>query len=415
MSVTDPLTSKHSSASGAVQVSEAVKPRSLELDAILEAIALDARERRERGKRELPFNAIEQIKKSRLGAFRLPADQGGSGATLKELFSFLIRLAEADPDAAHALRYHYYQVEQFLAEPDSAERESWLKRVANGDLIGNSFAERTSKDVGIYNFETALTPDGEGYRLNGKKYFCTGTLFADWVAVLATNVEGQTVSIFIPANRGGVIIRDDWDGIGQQLTGSGTTEFDHVYVNADEVKLVNEQHTRLKSFLQIYLQALIAGILRNIALDAGDLLKSRKRTFTFAAASRPEEDPQLLQIAGELASTAFAAEAIVLAVADTLDEATTQAHEGSVPSEWVHKAALESAQAKVVIDQLALKAATDLFDVGGASATRQSAGFDRHWRNIRTLASHNPVPYKARTVGDYVVNGNELPISGAYF
>ena len=30
---------------------------------------------------------------------------------------------------------------------------------------------------------------------------------------------------------------------------------------------------------------------------------------------------------------------------------------------------------------------------------------DRHWRNARTLASHNPVIYRDRIVGDYVLNG----------
>jgi alkylation response protein AidB-like acyl-CoA dehydrogenase len=80
-----------------------------------------------------------------------------------------------------------------------------------------------------------------------------------------------------------------------------------------------------------------------------------------------------------------------------------------------HEASVKAAQAKVMIDNIALQAATRLFEVGGASATRQSANLDRHWRNIRTIASHNPTVYKARAIGDYVVNGNELPIKQVYF
>ena len=34
---------------------------------------------------------------------------------------------------------------------------------------------------------------------------------------------------------------------------------------------------------------------------------------------------------------------------------------------------------------------------------------DRHWRNARTVASHNPVAFKARIVGDAVVNDAEPP------
>ena len=59
-------------------------------------------------------------------------------------------------------------------------------------------------------------------------------------------------------------------------------------------------------------------------------------------------------------------------------------------------------------------AATQIFEVGGASATRQSAHLDRHWRNIRTIASHNPAVYKARAIGNYIVNGR-VPLSEVDF
>jgi alkylation response protein AidB-like acyl-CoA dehydrogenase len=57
-----------------------------------------------------------------------------------------------------------------------------------------------------------------------------------------------------------------------------------------------------------------------------------------------------------------------------------------------------------VVD-LVLNAATRLFDVGGASALQEHRGLDRHWRNARTLASHNPAIYKQRHVGDHAING----------
>lgn len=68
----------------------------------------------------------------------------------------------------------------------------------------------------------------------------------------------------------------------------------------------------------------------------------------------------------------------------------------------------------VVVDELGIRSAAKLFDVGGASATKQEFNLDRHWRNIRTLASHNPTNYKARTIGDHYANNTELPNNG-YF
>jgi hypothetical protein len=42
---------------------------------------------------------------------------------------------------------------------------------------------------------------------------------------------------------------------------------------------------------------------------------------------------------------------------------------------------------------------------GSSCATRGRCSLDRHWRNARTLASHNPVIYKPRIIGDFIVNG----------
>nr|WP_295970880.1 acyl-CoA dehydrogenase [uncultured Bacillus sp.] len=392
-----------------------VKPGSAEFEQLLAIIAEDAEKRRKTNSEAHPYVAIELIKQAKLGALRLPVELGGAGASIRELFHTLIRLAEADPDATHSLRSHYGQVEEYLRSPDKALRDRWFHRVAKGELIGNAVTELSSNNVGNLVYETILSPDGEAYRLNGTKYFSTGTLFSDWVYVTASTPEGKPVSVTIPVNREGVVIEDDWDGIGQKLTGSGTTHFNHVYAHKDEVTFVDRSKTPFNSFIQLILHAVVAGILHNVVTDAATLVHSRKRTFSFAASDIPAKDPQLLQIIGELSSIAFAAESIVLTAAEALDKAVNSAVDGKIDFALSHEASLSAAQAKVVVDQLALKASSLLFEVGGASATRQSAHLDRHWRNIRTIASHNPTAYKARAIGNYVVNGTELPIREVYF
>ncbi|MGW8650842.1 acyl-CoA dehydrogenase, partial [Nocardia salmonicida] len=68
----------------------------------------------------------------------------------------------------------------------------------------------------------------------------------------------------------------------------------------------------------------------------------------------------------------------------------------------------------VGVEQIALRAAGELYGVGGASAIRQSTHLDRHWRNLRTLFSHNPTAFKARAIGDAVVNDAPLPTVGFF-
>ena len=52
-----------------------------------------------------------------------------------------------------------------------------------------------------------------------------------------------------------------------------------------------------------------------------------------------------------------------------------------------------------------LEAATLVFEVGGASATSETRRLDRHWRNARTAASHNPAIHREAAIGDHLLNG----------
>ncbi|HWO98494.1 MAG TPA: acyl-CoA dehydrogenase family protein [Bacillus sp. (in: firmicutes)] len=388
-----------------------IKADSPELDLLIAAIARDAEERRSDGKGTHPYYAMDLIRQSRLGALRLPVEMGGGGASIRDLFYVVIRLAEADPDVAHILRAHYLFVEEFLRHPVTKERDARLSRVAGGAIFGNAITELSSHAVGSYVYDTTLSPDGEGYRLNGTKYFSTGTLYADWVAVRASTLDGLPVTAIVPTDREGVILEDDWDGIGQRLTGSGTTRLNNVFVNSNEILVGSDLSQMFASFPQLYLHAIIAGILHNVVTDASALVHRRSRTFNHAAADTAPEDPQLQQIIGQISSSAFAAEAIVLAAADAQDTAVNSGIDGGMDFALNHEASLKAAQAKVIVEDLAFKASTLLFEVGGASATRQSANLDRHWRNVRTLASHNPTVYKARAIGNYIVNGTELPMN----
>lgn len=385
-----------------------------EFEELLSAIREDANRRRKLPVLEHPFYAIQLIKQTRLGALRLPVEQGGGGATIPELFEALIELAAADPDVAHILRSHFSQVETYLMDVESPERTVWLERIAEGVILGNAYTEISKKNVGKLEFNTTLLPDGKDYVLNGSKYYSTGTLYSDYIFVTAADQNHKVVAVIVPADREGVEIVDDWDGFGQRSTGSGTTHFRNVRVTEGEFELM-EAKTPFNSYAQLFLQAVIAGITQEIVQDAKKIILSRKRTFTFAVADVPREDPQLQQVIGKLVSNAYAAKAIVLKASHALQRAVDHVQNGEVQVEDSHQAALEAAEAKIIVDELALQSASLLFEVGGSSAVREENHYDRHWRNIRTIASHNPNVYKERLIGDYVLNDRDLPINEVYF
>lgn len=398
------------------KLTKPIKINTPDFETLLQEIQRDEIERRNNNLKEKPYYAMKLIREFGLGAIQLPVEYGGSNANIRELLYVVTRIAEADPDVAHILRFHYSFVERILRESNNQKNyKQLLEKIASGAIVGNALAEINNRNVGGQAiFDTTLTPDGEGYRLNGEKYFSTGTLYSNLVAVVASSVDGTPISLIIPTNREGVILYDDWDGIGQKHTGSGTTRFQNVFVHDEEVTKLSGKSTRFSSLLQLYLHAIVAGILRRVVSDAANLVKTRKRTFSFATTEIPSEDPQLLQIIGEISSIAFAAESLLFTAADAIGNASKSAIDGVIDPVLNQQASLLAAQTKIIVDELALKASTILFDVGGASATKQSAHLDRHWRNIRTLVSHNPAKYKARIIGDYVVNGRELPLEKGY-
>lgn len=268
---------------------------------------------------------------------------------------------------------------------------------------------------GLGEIETTLRPDGDGYRLNGAKFYGTGALYADWISTTGLVGDGSTATVLIPTDREGVIREDDWDGMGQRLTGTGTTRYDDVRVEADEILSVRAPGAARPPYQghlsQLYLTSIVVGIIHNIVADSARLLHGRgDRTFAHGFADRPADDPLLHVTVGHLESAAYAARATVLAAADAMD-----VHHVRQTEESAHQASLEIAKAKIVIDQLGQQAASALFDVGGASATSQSKNLDRHWRNIRTLASHNPIAYKAQAIGAHTVNGTPLPTTSSFF
>ncbi len=380
-----------------------------ELESLLATVAEGAAER-ERD-RVAPHDLFRLIGRSGLGALRVPVAYGGPGGSLRELFELVIRLAAADSNVAQSLRAHFHFVEGRLAAAGEHERERWLPEVVEGLLFGNATVERTTRDM--FGFETKLVREGGGLRLRGTKYYSTGSLYSDRVSVAAVGPEGRNVSVIVPAGREGVFLDDDWDGMGQRLTASGTSRFEDVLVYEDEVlasPIGEDAPAPRSAFLQLFLVAVMAGIARNVTSDAAEVVRGRTRTFSHASGELPKSDPLIQQVVGQIATNAFACELAVLAAADGLDAAEASGHEPDA----VHAAAVLTAQAQVLVAELAPRTAEMLFSVGGASATDRDANLDRHWRNARTIASHNPAMYKARAVGDLLVNGTRLPANGFF-
>ncbi|WP_082794229.1 acyl-CoA dehydrogenase family protein [Thauera humireducens] len=363
---------------------------------------------REHG-RELPFDAVGWLRDARFGALRVPVEFGGFGATVEQFFDLLIELAEADSNLPNIFRAHFGQIERLYAEIDPAQHPVWLQRAAAGEIFGNATTEAGDGALGTQ--ATRITRRDGVLHLNGTKYYSSGSLYADWIAATAQLQEDdgseRGVTVLVRADAPGVERIDDWKGFGQRLTGSGTTCFTDVEVDADAIwRYSRSGPTPMTAFFQLVHLATLTGIARAIERDACAFVRPRKRVFSHGSGTTPREDPLIQQVIGQLASTAFIGETAVRAVAARLGHIDRLRQDGqAIPESLLVDVELAAAKAQVGLVDTVLNATTRLFDVGGASAVQEDRRLDRHWRNARTLASHNPVIFKARVVGDHALNG----------
>ena len=166
-----------------------------------------------------------------------------------------------------------------------------------------------------------------------------------------------------------------------------------------------------RALLIAVLIAVIAGTGRAALRDISHEVRKRTRVYSHGNAPRVSEDAQVQQVVGQIAARVYAAEAAAVRAAEPSQRAYETRFGADRNAEHAANVAaeIESAKAQVAVASLILQATTDLFNALGASGTSENKLLDRHWRNARTAASHNPLIYKERIVGDWEINGKEPP------
>ncbi|ANH07980.1 SfnB family sulfur acquisition oxidoreductase [Shinella sp. HZN7] len=359
--------------------------------------------------RALPHEELDKLSASGLLAITVPAEYGGidvSNAVLAEVTAIL---SEADSSIGQIPQNHFYILEALRHDGSEEQKRFYFGRALAGDRFGNALSEVGTRTVGDYN--TRITPDGAGFRINGRKFYSTGVLFAHWVAIFALDGQDRLTMSFAPRETEGIEIVDDWDGFGQRTTGSGTTILRDVYVPADAVVQHQKGFERpgtIGSVGQIIHAGVDLGIARAALKETIGYVRDKARPWTDSGVDRAADDPLTIARIGELAIRIEAAEAVLERAGRKVDQAQVNLNEENAVA-----ATLAVAAAKVLTTELAIDAANVLFELAGTSATKRGLNLERHWRNARTHTLHDPVRWKYHVVGNYHLNGVIPPKNGA--
>jgi SfnB family sulfur acquisition oxidoreductase len=366
--------------------------------------------RRDR-ERLLPWEELEGFGESGLWAITVPREYGGAGVSSATLAEVIAIISAADGSLGQIPQNHFYALEVLRVGGTSAQQAFFYQRALAGERFGNALAEIGHKD---FKRRTRLTPDGDGFRVDGQKFYCTGALYAHWIPTLVVTQEaGRDVTwlAFVPRTAEGVSITDDWDGFGQRVTGSGSVTFENVRIEADWVVpfLASfERPTTIGPFAQLLHAAIDLGIGRGAFAATLQFVRNHARPWIDAAVASATDDPLTLHHVGDVQVRLRAAEALVRRAGHITDAAQHASDEQSVA-----QASLAVAAARAATTTASLLAGTRLFELGGTSATLDSQGLDRFWRNARTHTLHDPVRWKYHAIGNYHLNDKLPPRHGA--
>jgi alpha-ketoglutarate-dependent taurine dioxygenase/alkylation response protein AidB-like acyl-CoA dehydrogenase len=373
---------------------------------VFERIAAGAVEREQN--RKLAYEAVQWLREAGFTGLRVPKRYGGEGITLPQFFRLLVKLGEADSNLPQILRLNFGFIETRLESSDEASRERWLPLAAQGALFGAAISERTGSTHNSVTL-TRDPHDSSRWHLNGEKYYSTGSLYADWINVAAHDGD-EDINLLVRADATGVERVDDWDGFGQRLTASGTTRFDNVEVSEDQILFrYRSSQPRRNTFQSAFYQnvhlATLAGIARAALRDASAFARGHTRTFGVPGQSNPRDNPLVQRVIGRLASLAYAAQSVVDSVSASLERVYQARAAGTTTDDDYIALDIEAYQAQQIVIGQVLEATTLLFEAGGASATSEGLRLDRHWRNARVIASHNPAIQREKAIGAFHLNG----------
>lgn len=363
--------------------------------------------------RALPLAEIDAVTASGLLAITVPAAYGGADLPVAVVAEVFRLLAAGDPNVAQIPHSHFVYVNALREQATEEQKRFFFGEVLAGKRFGNAQSEIGTKHV--RDIRTTLTPDPAApdgaWRLNGLKGYATGALLADWIPVLTHRyVDGPLHVAWVERHAPGVTVVDDWDGMGQRTTASGSVRLEDVAVAPDRVTpyhLTFERPQTYGALAQVLHAAIDAGIAREALTEAATFVRTKSRPYPDAGVERAVDDPLVVHALGQLEVQVRAAEALLREAAAAVDDANA-----GLDAATAGVASLAVAAARAATTEAALAVGTRLYEVSGTRAALGALNLDRHWRNARTHTLHDPAGWKVQHLGRWVADGTLPPNHG---
>jgi L-evernosamine nitrososynthase len=188
-----------------------------------------------------PFEAIEALKAARFFAAPVPVELGGLGvSSAHDLVVASSRLARGDASVTIGVNMHLAAVQNMerrwqVAVATGHERRvrafaASLEQIAREQVVLAAAVSERTQD--LTRPATVATPTDEGWRVDGRKVFCTMSPGATHLYASVRYLDDQGVERYayatVPTDAPGVTVHDDWDALGMRASGSNSVSFEAV-------------------------------------------------------------------------------------------------------------------------------------------------------------------------------------------
>ena len=356
-----------------------------------------------------PFEAIDALRAAGYFAAPVPVELGGLGVwSAHDLVVASGRLARGDASVAIGVNMHLVAVlnmerRRRVAVAAGHERRARgfaasLERIArDGVVLAAAISERGQD---LTRPGTRATRSDSGWRIDGRKLFCTMSPAATDLYVAVTYADGEGVERYayaiVPSDAPGVVVHDDWDALGMRASGSNSISLDGVELPSSAVRggfLAGDPLPYME-------RNLVAGLFH--ASASLGIAESADRIARQAIAARINRDARpRMQIADNAIELA-AARAILSRAARLIDEhrAANPACDGS--ADELGALFAEAQAAKAFVNQAAARIVERALALSGGAGYLNGSPLARAYRDVKAGSFMHPLG--ANRAHDYLAH-----------
>ena len=345
-----------------------------------------------------PFEAIAALKAAGYFAAPVPVELGGLGvSSAHDLVVASSRLARGDASVAIGVNMHLVAVlnmerRRQVASAAGAERRalafaSSLEQIARDGTVLAAAISEPGQD--LTRPATRATRTESGWRIDGRKMFCTMSPAATDLYVAVTYIDDEDTERYayamVPTDAPGVIVNDDWDALGMRASGSNSVSLDGVELPESGVR----GGFRAGDAVPYMERNLVAGLFHAAAslgiAESADAIARRAAVGRINGDARPR-----MQVADNAVDLA-AARGVLSRAGALIDDhhAANPASDGS--AEELGALFAEAQAAKAFVNEAAARIVDRALAVSGGAGYVNGSPLARAYRDVKAGSFMHPL------------------------